>query len=134
MGWGDMSRVCSMAFLRGSTLVKVLLLQEATSRYDLICLKATLKPTDTPNKQKHCLDFNIYHKLEIISSFVHTLIRYPTIVTEMTIFCLWPSVLTDEYVYLCSTQYECVFFHSSSNSNPYHLMTMPLTKQLIKHF
>ena len=43
-GWGVMSCVCGMAFLCGSTLVKVHCYKQATSRYDLRCFKATLNP------------------------------------------------------------------------------------------
>ena len=43
MEWGVMSCVCGMAFLCGSTLVKVPL------RYDLRCLKATLNTNKQTN-------------------------------------------------------------------------------------
>ena len=58
-GWGVMSCVCGMAFLCGSTLVKVPLLQAGT----VVMLKSDIKPKQTnkqtifKNKIYHCLKF-----------------------------------------------------------------------------
>ena len=53
-GWGVMSCVCSMAFLCGSTLVKVPLLQAGTVAIWPQMLQSDVKPKQT-NKQKLCL-------------------------------------------------------------------------------
>ena len=113
MGWGGMSCVYGMAFLCGSTLIKVYYCHKQTLwRYDLGCLKAMLNPKQT-NKKYNAFEIVIYRWptgafLPYFDNEWFTFRSGGLLVGEISFWRLWILIIISSYVF--DLEYLCIMY------------------------